>query len=688
MNVSLPSSVTLVSYLPPNRRVKKKATKMKKREVSLVMLMLTLLSTTNTLEIQESMSDLSRIPWKPVLTSRSGDVFPASSQNNHRNHASRQAQPSFNLHNHPNQVVNHHHRLEIPIEDNLRLVLDAATKQTEYAAPLPSNTNKYRVGFIRASDLQSVLKRSPVFPLPAPNLSSPTPVFVKQTTPVLENDQPFSPMILKYSQPIGGNPNDQENNQPETDNISDDNIIVNNNEFNNSHNSNNASSVLSASSSKTSENFVASKTSSGKQNSKNKSNIFSRKNSKQTRNQSSGKIRETTTTTAATTTTTTTTEANLELIQQQRLQEQEPENNMFIEQQKQTLDEMNDDEEDNEEDTAAKIRDEIQKKITVKKSDELKGGQINQQQQQQIKGQVKEQQQQQQQQNKDDEDDDDVESFPRQQRQQEEEPNIFQQQIKGNNVAKKKGSQKSAALRVENKNISNSLTDKDDSSEENEDDDGFGVTSFQSAKIKGSGLSSSSSSCSVNMTSLINSPSSLSAAAKILKANDVLSRLPSFERLVTSTSASFVSLFLPSNEALAQLPRNLLKSLASDSETLKSFVENHIAVSESSRLTINSSSVVMTSLKDSATLRVLSSNHDNIMTVNGVRVSRSNQVLSSRIVVHVIEGVLFPPADKDVMETLKSMDRFDGFVTLAEGTGLSDTLRDGESSLLAEIHTN
>lgn len=56
--------------------------------------------------------------------------------------------------------------------------------------------------------------------------------------------------------------------------------------------------------------------------------------------------------------------------------------------------------------------------------------------------------------------------------------------------------------------------------------------------------------------------------------------------------------------------------------------------------------------------------------------------------IHVIDGVLdWTPAQTgagqqakllDIMDTLKQCDKFDGFVTLAEGTGLTQILKQGK----------
>lgn len=60
--------------------------------------------------------------------------------------------------------------------------------------------------------------------------------------------------------------------------------------------------------------------------------------------------------------------------------------------------------------------------------------------------------------------------------------------------------------------------------------------------------------------------------------------------------------------------------------------------------------------------------------------------------IHVIDGFLDWPTltaansgfaqtkPLDIMDTLKQCDKFDGFVTLAEGTGLTQILKQGKSS--------
>lgn len=61
--------------------------------------------------------------------------------------------------------------------------------------------------------------------------------------------------------------------------------------------------------------------------------------------------------------------------------------------------------------------------------------------------------------------------------------------------------------------------------------------------------------------------------------------------------------------------------------------------------------------------------------------------------IHVIDGILDstsapangnqPARPLDIMDTLKQCDKFDGFVTLAEGTGLTQILKQGKSKSIA-----
>lgn len=163
-----------------------------------------------------------------------------------------------------------------------------------------------------------------------------------------------------------------------------------------------------------------------------------------------------------------------------------------------------------------------------------------------------------------------------------------------------------------------------------------------------------------------------------LGADAIFSMFPGMEdqmqNVVDFANAGY-TIFLPSNEAVSRLPRTLVNRLKSKPEELKKLIENHVS-DEKQSLKNMKSNLVMNPRANNSRLRVnkLSSS---AITVNGQRVTQMDQRGPMGGSVNVLDGILYPAADKNVMETLKSCNRFDGFVTLAEGTGLGDTLSKG-----------
>ena len=163
-----------------------------------------------------------------------------------------------------------------------------------------------------------------------------------------------------------------------------------------------------------------------------------------------------------------------------------------------------------------------------------------------------------------------------------------------------------------------------------------------------------------------------------LGADAIFSMFPGMEdqmqNVVDFANAGY-TIFLPSNEAVSRLPKTLINRLKSKPEELKKLIENHVS-DEKQSLKSMKSSLVMNPRASNSRLRVTKLGSSSI-TVNGQRVTQMDQRGPMGGSVNVLDGVLYPTADKNVMETLKSCNRFDGFVTLAEGTGLGDTLSKG-----------
>ncbi|KAH7972644.1 hypothetical protein HPB52_014551 [Rhipicephalus sanguineus] len=64
-----------------------------------------------------------------------------------------------------------------------------------------------------------------------------------------------------------------------------------------------------------------------------------------------------------------------------------------------------------------------------------------------------------------------------------------------------------------------------------------------------------------------------------------------------------------------------------------------------------------------------------VVTANGQRVVVADASGPRGGVVHVLSGPLAPAADRDVLTTLSDCAKYDGFLTLVTGTGVSELLR-------------
>lgn len=66
------------------------------------------------------------------------------------------------------------------------------------------------------------------------------------------------------------------------------------------------------------------------------------------------------------------------------------------------------------------------------------------------------------------------------------------------------------------------------------------------------------------------------------------------------------------------------------------------------------------------------------VTVNGHRIVRGDVSASNGGIVHVIDGLLCPVADRDLIDTLRACAKYDGFLTLADVTKLMETMQGGK----------
>ncbi|XP_076359946.1 uncharacterized protein LOC143252142 [Tachypleus tridentatus] len=176
---------------------------------------------------------------------------------------------------------------------------------------------------------------------------------------------------------------------------------------------------------------------------------------------------------------------------------------------------------------------------------------------------------------------------------------------------------------------------------------------------------------------------SFQQAAASLEADAVLSliRLDEESIIALLSAEGPYTLFLPSNNALSRLPPQLLKIWKEDSDTFTKIFLNHIIPTKLSLEDLRQTPTIDPRAANVDTLYV-NSNEDETVTINGQRIVTTNAPGPKGGMIHVIDGVLYPLADKDIVDTVIQCNKFSGFLTLLEGTQLIDTLRrDGPFTL-------
>lgn len=171
--------------------------------------------------------------------------------------------------------------------------------------------------------------------------------------------------------------------------------------------------------------------------------------------------------------------------------------------------------------------------------------------------------------------------------------------------------------------------------------------------------------------------------AKELGAENLFNKFPDTEKHLQKRLEAIQSvndgytLFLPSDEALERLPLNLMHHWEKRPEELARVLDNHIVQGEPKKLAHLLEARTLSSIaNNNSSTSVIRFNHyrNDTFTANGQRVIYGDQLAPNGGILHILDGMLYPLADKNILETLKSCNKFDGFVTLAQGTGLSDTL--------------
>lgn len=181
--------------------------------------------------------------------------------------------------------------------------------------------------------------------------------------------------------------------------------------------------------------------------------------------------------------------------------------------------------------------------------------------------------------------------------------------------------------------------------------------------------------CNPTTQKIINDATTIKEIANQLNANEFIQTFPSASeqiQTIIDTQNSY-TIFMPSNNAISQLPHNLVHHLQNDQDALRNMIDNHILDTTQSLEDMHLAEIIQPRALG-ASLRV-NSPRNQTYTVNGQRIMIADQQGPGGGMIHVIDGLLYPTSDRDILGTLKTCNRFDGFITLAEGTGFAETLK-------------
>ncbi|KAL1436902.1 hypothetical protein MTO96_049292 [Rhipicephalus appendiculatus] len=173
---------------------------------------------------------------------------------------------------------------------------------------------------------------------------------------------------------------------------------------------------------------------------------------------------------------------------------------------------------------------------------------------------------------------------------------------------------------------------------------------------------------------------SLRQVAESLGAGRFLDRLgiTEVELIGLTGHDGLYTLFLPVDDSLEMTSPELLGSWSSGRAARQAAMLNHVLPSRVALEELMRGGAFTT--RAGAQLNVRR-NAGGVVTANGQRVVVADASGPRGGVVHVLSGPLAPAADRDVLTTLSDCAKYDGFLTLATGTGVSELLRRGQRTL-------
>ncbi len=142
----------------------------------------------------------------------------------------------------------------------------------------------------------------------------------------------------------------------------------------------------------------------------------------------------------------------------------------------------------------------------------------------------------------------------------------------------------------------------------------------------------------------------------------------------TLASEGPFTVFAPTDEAFAKLPKGTVEALLADPDKLKSILLYHVVPGK-----VMAADVVKLESADSAFGQALMIGTSEGVTINGAAVVKAD-VMASNGVIHVIDSVLMP---KDLIGVAAGNEDFSTLVKAIEAAGLLDALKGGPFTVFA-----
>jgi len=155
------------------------------------------------------------------------------------------------------------------------------------------------------------------------------------------------------------------------------------------------------------------------------------------------------------------------------------------------------------------------------------------------------------------------------------------------------------------------------------------------------------------------------------KYNTITSLLNSAGLIDTLKAASSLTLFLPTDDALARLPQATLDALKADPAKLSSLLQYHATTQQALRLRGKQDDVTLQSVSGQPIRINQYAGH--IMGAEGVKIVQANIQVSNGFV-HGIDGVMTPP-EGNIVDIVAGRSDLSTLTSLLTGAGLLDTIK-------------